>query len=180
MGRRAALCFLFVGVIVGGVFIIFAMAGWRAPDMRPDEKFEFQFGRGSGWHGLDVVRITSDGSASYEYQSESDVWRRKVFEIDADVLEALREKINSVNVMDMQRSYSNPSIADGTQWCLLVRIDGRTKSVYFNNKFPDEIRNLAAFVDETILEPFADPVDAVTVPSWHHRKHETPLWTSIR
>ena len=45
----AALSLIFVPIDLGG------------PDVfQPDPLFELQFGRGSGWHGLDLLRITSD------------------------------------------------------------------------------------------------------------------------
>lgn len=35
----------------------------RPDSIQPDEKFELQFGQGRGWHGLDVLQITSEGKA---------------------------------------------------------------------------------------------------------------------
>jgi hypothetical protein len=46
--------------------------------------------------------------------------------------------------------------------------------------FPPSIRKFAAFVDQTILEPFADPLDPEIVPARHHHKHEKEIWASIQ
>jgi hypothetical protein len=152
-----------------------------APPFIPrDEKFDFQLGRGSGWHGLDLLRITSDGVAVYEYQTKlGGGWERKTFLVDRARLDALSDTINNLRIKDLKRAYHG-NVADGTQWCLLISIDGDTKSVYCDNNFPGPIRSLAKFVDETILEPLAGPVVAETVPERHYREHEKEIWASIR
>lgn len=147
--------------------------------IQPDEEFELQFGRGSGWHGLDLLRITSDGNAVYEYQAERDIWKRKSFVVNEATLVALRKTINDLNIWGMDH-HDDGSTNDGTQWCLLIRIDGKSKAFYFDNHFPNRIRQLADFVDQAILEPFAVPVVAEVVPARHHRKHEKELWQSVR
>lgn len=150
------------------------------PDaLRPDENFELQFGRGSGWHGLDVLRITSDRRAVYEYRTELGIWERKRFAVDAKGLADLRGAIDTLNPWDMERAY-HADVCDGTQWAFFVCVDGTSKSIYFNNHFPGAIKQFADFVDRAILQPFADPLKAQTVADRHHRKHEKELWESIR
>src|SRR5262245_25938730 len=102
-------------LLVGGVYV------WRvgSPDrIIPDEKFELQFGRGSGWHGLDLLRITSDGNAWYEYQEILGEWQRKRFHVGAKQIQELREAIDTLDLWELARSY-HADVADGTQWCLL-------------------------------------------------------------
>lgn len=145
----------------------------------PEKKFEFQFGRGSGWHGLDLLRITSDGTSEYEFQESQGEWRHKAFVIPAKQVEDLREAINRFGILDLNRHYHG-GVHDGTQWCLLIKVEGESRSFYFDNNFPGPIRKLAGFVDQSVLEPFAAPVQATIVPTRNHRKHEKEIWASIR
>jgi hypothetical protein len=80
----------------------------------------------------------------------------------------------------MERVYDNTRIADGTQWCLLIKTGGESKSIYCNNRFPRPIEELAAFVDEAILEQVAGQVAAVLYPAGETRRHERELWASIK
>ncbi len=163
-------------VVATGPYLFWYADRTRIP---ADEKFDLQFGRGSGWHGLDLLRITSDGRAEYEYQADHGEWRRKTFVVPEHQLTKLRQEITELNPWGMDRAYHR-NVADGTQWCFLVRIDGKSKSVYFDNNFPNAIRRFADVIDQTVLVPFADPVEAEVVPQRHHRKHEKEIWASIR
>lgn len=91
----------------------------------------------------------------------------------------LRRAINVMNIGAMERAYHG-QVVDGTQWILLVRVDGKEKSVYFDNNFPKSIRTFSSFVHQAILEPLADPVESEVVPARHHRKHEKAIWASIQ
>jgi hypothetical protein len=151
----------------------------RGPPITADATFEFQLGQGSGWHGLDLLKIPADGMAVYEYQPQRGKWFRKRFSVDKGRLEALIEKIKALNILDMERWYTS-GIADGTQWCILIKSGGQQKSIYCDNKFPQPIKDLAAFVHETIIEPLGGRVEAVVVPEREHHNHEKEIWASIR
>ncbi|MSU78602.1 MAG: hypothetical protein EXS16_10980 [Gemmataceae bacterium] len=148
--------------------------------MQPDEVFELQFGRGSGWLGLDVLRIVSKSEASYEYRVDGGDWHRKKFKLNDAEMASLRNAITQMNVWAMERAYSRPERADGTQWVLLVRENGKSRSVYFDNNFPEAIRNFAEFVDQKIIVPYADTLNPTVVPERHHLKHQKAIWESIR
>jgi hypothetical protein len=128
----------------------------------PDETWEFQFGRGSGWHGLDLLRITSDGRSEFEFQTDVGAWQRKTFVVPNEQIDALRQKINALGILDLDKTYHG-NVQDGTQWCLLIKTEGKARSFYFD-----------------ILAPFAEPVAGVRVPTRHHRQHEKEIWASIR
>jgi hypothetical protein len=55
-----------------------------------------------------------------------------------------------------------------------------TKSIYCNNRFPRPIEELAAYVDEAILEQVAGQVAAGPYPAGGNRRHERELWDSIK
>jgi hypothetical protein len=115
----------------------------------------------------------------YEYQTEQGGWERKTFFVDKQAMEALIGKINSLKIMELDRAYHG-NVADGTQWCLLIKSNGKAKSVYCDNRFPERIEQIAKFVHETVIEPFGGKADAGAVPPWDHRKHEKEIWESIR
>jgi hypothetical protein len=171
---------VFVVVAIAAVALFAASYDWRGPDTsQPDPNLELQFGRGSGLSGLDLLRVVSDGTASFEFQTEEGDWRRKRFHLDANAMADLRAEIDKLRIMELAPKYQ-ADLCDGTQWCLLLRIDGKTKFVYFNNSFPDEIRKLSDYVDNVILGQFAEPVPSRAVLPWQHRQHEETLWASIR
>ena len=180
MKRKRA--WLSLGILVLAVTAAsFAFSFFRTEreTLPPDSKFEFQFGRGSGWHGLDLLRITSNGQAEYEFQTTAGEWRRKTFLVPEKQIVDLREAINDLGILDLRKSYHG-DVADGTQWCLLIKEEGKARSFYFDNSFPAPIQKLADFVDRTILEPFADPIEGKLVPARHHREHEKEIWASVR
>jgi hypothetical protein len=170
------ICLLAVTAVAFG----WGLYSWGRPDpLEPDAQFELQFGRGSARHGLDVLRVTSDGNAVYEYQPDLNVWERRRFRLGVQALADLRKAIDDLDPWSMPAVY-RANIADGTQWILLIRVEGREKAVYFDNNFPDAIQRLADHIDHRIIAPLADPVPPESVPSWHQRKHEKELWEAVR
>jgi hypothetical protein len=160
--------------------VVVAICGWTDSEpIGPDQEFELQFGRGSGWHGLDLLRVASDGRATYEYQPQWGTWIRKTFVVDIERMRELRAAVNDLNVWGMQRAYSR-GVADGTQWIVLIRVEGKSKSVYFDNKFPVRIKRFADYVDNAILKPLADPVEPIIVPTRLHGQHTKEIWASIK
>jgi hypothetical protein len=140
--------------------------------------FWFQLGQGSGWHGLDLIRITADGRVSYEYRT-SEGWTRKRFTINQKMVQSLKEKINALGIRNLKRAYHRP-IADGTQWCLLIKEDDPPKSIYCDNQFPKPVVDLAEFVHENIVEPNSNMLKGVIVGERDHEMHEKELWNSIK
>jgi uncharacterized membrane protein YfcA len=177
---EAFIAYVHVGLIViGSILLVQSIWQEKRPILVQDETFEFQLGQGSGWHGLDLLKITADGKAVYEYQSSRGEWERKTFFVDKASMDALICKINSLKIMELDRAYHG-DVADGTQWCLLIKSNGRAKSVYCDNNFPERIEKLAAFVHETIIEPFGGKAEARAVPPRECRKHEKEIWESIK
>jgi hypothetical protein len=146
--------------------------------LHPDDTFEFQFGQGSGWHGLNLLKVTADGRATYEYQADRG-WSRKTFVVGDRGLEHLVEKINALRIFGLPRAY-HADVADGTQWCLLIKTGGRRKAIYCDNYFPAELRELAAFVHRDVVVGAGGLAEPVAVPRWCWRQHEQEIWSSIR
>ncbi len=162
--RYASLALVALIVLAGAALASLWYRHGEPDAIQPDETFELQFGRGSGWHGLDVLRITSDGKAVYEYQTDLGIWERKRFALDAEVLADLRGAIGTLNPWEMDREY-HANVCDGMQRVLLIRVEGKSKLIYFNSQFPDGIKKFAGFVDRNILQPFAGPVEAEIAPA---------------
>lgn len=161
-------------LLLSFVFWIF----WPRSDPDSGVDFWFQLGQGSGMHGLDLIRVTADGGVSYEYLSSSG-WARKRFSIDQKMIQSLKEKIDHLGIQNLKPAYHRP-IADGTQWCLLIKGDGRPKAIYCDNNFPKPVVDLAEFVHKNILEPNATNIEGEIVTDRQHERHEKELWNSIR
>jgi hypothetical protein len=148
------------------------------PLLALDDTFEFQLGLGSGWHGLNLMKISADGTAVYEYQTYPG-WSRKTFTVGRPGVERLVERINALKILGLHRAY-HAHVADGTQWCLLIKTGGRRKAVYCDNYFPAEVRELATFVRRDLVDPASSKAAPVAVPAWACRQHEKEIWASLR
>jgi len=147
-----------------------------------DSTFEFQLGQGSGLHGLNLVKITAAGEGFYDYPLDDIKWQQWKFHVDNQTMEKLVEKINNLKIMNMKRVYEDPNVADGTQWCLLIKGNGNAKSIYFNNKFPDQIKQLADYVHNTVMGPMrqSGKVKSGPLPEEEFLKHQREIWDSIQ
>ncbi|MFI5380547.1 MAG: hypothetical protein ACHRHE_14720 [Tepidisphaerales bacterium] len=140
-----------------------------------DSTFEFQLGQGSGWHGLDLIKITADGKAVYQYESSSNVWSRKTFQLTAVEMQSLADQVNELKIVALD-DYYKANIHDGTQWCLLVKSQGHLKRIYCDNRFPRRIEKLAAFVHEKIIDRAGAKAVAISVPRDQVRDFEAEVW----
>jgi hypothetical protein len=103
-----------------------------------------------------------------------------MFAIDEEEVQALRDKIAELGISRLENQYREPKVADGTQWCLLIQEAGKSKSVYCDNQFPEEMIALADFVHGLVIEPYAAKIEEEHVSSSEHRKQEKKLWESIQ
>jgi hypothetical protein len=124
----------------------------------PDQPYRIELGRGSGWHGLNTIRITEDGTATlfrlvtehrkasiHQYTETTEV------ELPADVVVEILAAVDESGVMELDRQY-HAEVHDGTQWVLLVQQGDWEKSVYCNNRFPKPMVRFAESLD-AILDP---------------------------
>ncbi len=140
-----------------------------------DSTFEFQFGQGGGLQGLDVIKITADGKAVYEYQSSPGTWSRKTFQLTSADMRSLVDKLNELKIIALD-DYYTAHTHDGTQWCLLVKSQGHLKRIDFDNRFPRRVETLAVFVHEQIIDRGGAKASAVLVPQDRVRKFEAEVW----
>jgi hypothetical protein len=161
----------------------------------PDLPYHIELGQGSGWHGLDTVRITSDGMVVlfrshhvylprhplFFWQTEMHVfyWETATFQLDKDAQQAVLQAIADCQLLKLHKTYS-ANIADGTQWVLWIKQSDKEKSVYFDNHFPKEICDFAKRLDEILHQGGRTHVQWRKVPASKERLHEKQLWESIR
>lgn len=172
-------------LVVAAAFV--AVLIWRfmftEPAIRPDpaEGWRIQFGRGSGWHGLDTVKIASDGTVVLHRLNRGErvfQWEATSFTLPPNALAKVFASIEKNHLMDMERKYQ-AHVADGTQWIFWIRQQGTVKSVYFNNEFPGAIEKFADDLDQILAE------NGLGSAVWRsvlerERQHERELWDSIK
>jgi hypothetical protein len=184
---------LVVLVPLCGVGALFVSCRTTRPDTSPPfslgetEAFRLEFGRGSGWHGLDTVKVDSGGETVLHRlkreqwgNSYRQVWETTRLKLSsADVKELVR-KVNSIGLLKMNKAYHDENLVDGTQWVFWVRQGSNEKSIYFNNFFPHEITEFAQYLDELLGNCGLTTAQWQLVPDSEARQHEKEIWSSIR
>ena len=137
--------------------------------------FRLELGRGSGLYGLDTLSISDTGTVLAHKHVNSGI-EQTSFSITPAEIAAILSLVESKRIMSLDREYHDERIADGTQWVLLAKQGEELKSIYCNNRFPDEITGLATELDSILniknrkLEWTAATVNEV----------ETRLWDSLK
>jgi hypothetical protein len=149
--------------------------------------YRIEFGRGSGWHGLDTIKIRQDGTVtlhrlSREYigQVANDFVETATLQLRPESLARVREAVDGTGVLGLYREYHEPDVADGTQWVLWVQQGEGETSVYCNNYFPKAIVRFADALDGILAEGGLGEVEWHRVPDAEARNHERELWDSIK
>jgi antitoxin component YwqK of YwqJK toxin-antitoxin module len=127
--------------------------------------FAFVLAQGSGWHGFNTLRVSADGKCEYRYFFCSgsvsplgqiyrrQVWRKAVFQLTDDLQRALRDALSAADLFSLADQYANQRIADGTQWEIRLRAEGKEKRIWCSNEFPEPLRQLSRTIRGQILEP---------------------------
>ena len=159
-------------------------------DDRPPMSFDarkpyrLEFGRGSGWHGLDTIAI-EDGKVILHRLGEDKkgntggIWVSGTMQIPKDATERIVKTIVDLDLLEMNRSY-HADIADGTQWIFWLTQDGQEKSIYFDNHFPKAIQEFARSLDEELAKAGLAKAEWSRVPDEERRSHENRIWDSIK
>ncbi len=150
--------------------------------------FVVELGRGSGWDGLDIVQVDETGTAWMQRRTSrlvEDVIQIRQEEAILPLPEAKKltivEKVNDLKLTTMARSYSDPVIADGTQWVLWIQQGSSGKSVYLDNVFPAPFKEFAGFLDEVLKEAGQASVTWKPLPvNERSTPQEKLLWSRIR
>lgn len=150
------------------------------------QPFWLEFGRGSGWHGLDTIKIDQTGRVvlhRMKFTQRANVnnlsWEVATLQVPADVVAEVLRAVESNGLMGLHKAY-HENIADGTQWVLGIKQGEREKSVYFDNRFPRAITAFAEQLDAILTRAGLDRVERQPVPERDSRKHEKELWDSIK
>lgn len=156
----------------------------------PTQPFSLVFGRGSGWKGLDTIRVDQSGSVivhrkKYELKDgrHSLSWEVATVQLSAESLAEVLKAVESNRLMQLHREYSPPpyvEIHDGSQWALWIKQGEQEKSVYFNNNFPRQIMSFAEQLDGILARAGLDNAQWQPTPDQDFRAHEQDLWNSIR
>jgi hypothetical protein len=163
-------------------------SGSVEPDDRPPfqidpaQPFRLELGRGSGWHGLDTIRIDQQGKAILYRQKlveQQATWENATFQLRPDAVAEVLKSVEANGLMHLHRAY-HADVSDGTQWVLWIKQGEREKSVYFNNLFPRSITRFAEQLDGILAAKGMMRADWQPVPPAEHRKHERELWDSIK
>lgn len=155
------------------------------PDTRPafvldpSKPFVIELGRGSGLDGLDIVKVTETGSVElYRIAGGQHVESASLRLSKADVSK-LVSLANARQLTGMGRGYSDPNIADGTQWVLWMEQSPSEKSIYFNNSFPPQITAFADGLDALLRDAGSGTVTWRPVPKQQGIDLQTALWARV-
>lgn len=167
------------------VFATVGCSGRPALRIDPTQPFRIEFGRGSGWHGLDTIKIDQGGSvvlhrAKREQRDGANhqSWETTTIQLQPDAVADVVKAVDANNVLGLNKAY-HANIHDGTQWVLWIKQGNREKSVYFNNSFPREITEFAKQLDGILANAGLERAVWKPVPTGEARPHEREIWDSI-
>jgi hypothetical protein len=143
----------------------------------PKKPWVIEFGRGSGWHGLDTAKLDQDGRLIL-YRLREDRWETAAAQLPPGTVAEVLEAVKANRLLELDRAY-HAAVCDGTQWVLSVRQGDREKALYFNNHFPDPIVGFAERFDAVVAGSVGPALRWRAVPSAWARDHERELWQSI-
>jgi hypothetical protein len=142
--------------------------------------FVVELGRGSGWRGLDIIRIDQTGSVEMQRVGRDANMESAALRLPAADIEKLVDLINAHQLTSMARTYSDPGVADGTQWVLWIQQSPADKSIYCNNAFPKQITAFAGDLDALLQTAGAGSVVWSAVPRQKALDQQSALWDRIR
>ena len=129
--------------------------------------------------GLNTLIIHEHGTVTLYRLGEFDTWETGKLLLSSDDVNMILENMTNMHLMSLHREY-HAMVHDGTQWVLWIQQGEQTKSVYFNNHFPQAIRDFSEFLDRLLLR--RGLLDVSWEPDQGHewRHHEHALWESIQ
>jgi hypothetical protein len=183
--RRWLLIAVALAVVGGGVYLLAVRNDSPAFTIDRTQPFWLEFGRGSGWHGLDTIKIDQTGRVvlnRVKSECKEDVtvlsWEAATLQLSPEAVAEVLKAVEANDLMGLRKEY-HEDIHDGTQWVLWTKQGKREKSVYFNNNFPRRIKAFAEQIDTILARSGLDKVAWQPVPEQDSRQHERELWDSI-
>ncbi|MCP4113680.1 MAG: hypothetical protein GY749_50500 [Desulfobacteraceae bacterium] len=159
----------------------------RKIDFDPSKPYRLEIGRGSGWLGLNTIKIEENGSVAVyilkEEQREDVIYsycENGLLKLAEEDMRIIADKIAELEILDMDRSYYAEGISDGTQWIFWIQQDKKQKSIYFSNHFPKKIQDVAVFIDEILENAGYKEIEWKRIPDREIRFHEIDIWNSIK
>ena len=149
-------------------------------ELDPASDYQIEFGRGSGWHGLDTVKVGQDGSVLlHRMKREYDLWENATMRFSEASLAKLNKAVEANDLMNLHKAYHG-DVHDGSQWVLWIKQGSKEKAVYFNNHFPNAIVQFARTLDEVLADSGFAKLTWQQVPTAESRQHEREIWQSIK
>jgi hypothetical protein len=155
----------------------------------PDQPFRLDFGRGSGWHGLDTIKIDETGGVvlhrmkdELRKDEKGDIivlsWETTTLRLQPDALAEVRKAVESNALTKLHKKYYVDRVADGSQWVLWLRQGGREKSSFFSNYFPPAIKRFAKELDRILEAAGLGNAEWHPIPPEESGVHDKDLWQS--
>jgi hypothetical protein len=152
------------------------------PDTRPAfvldpaKPFVIEFGRGSGLHGLDIIKVDQTGAVELSRVTGGQNVESASLRLSSADVRALVQLVNTNQLTSMGRTYSDPGVADGTQWVLWIEQAPSQKAVYFNNSFPSQITAYANGLDALLQKAGLNAAKWTPVPKQQGIDQQNALW----
>jgi len=141
--------------------------------------FVIELGRGSGWHGLDIVTVNQTGAVELRRIASDGSVEGASLQLSGSQVKELVDLVNSSHLTAMGRSYSDPNVEDGTQWVLWIQQSPSEKSIYFNNSFPGKITGFADQLDAELQKAGLSGVSWTPVAKQQAADEQKALWARI-
>lgn len=174
-------------VVLVGIYCLAVQSTAPAFTIDSTQPFYLEFGRGSGWHGLNTVKIDQTGRVTLhrmlsEHQQGVIVqtWEVATIQLSPVAVAEVLDRVEANDLIALRKVYRRKNIADGTQWVLWIKQGDREKSVYFTNQFPSAITRFADQLDEILARAGLGSVAWQPAPGRESRQHERELWESIK
>jgi hypothetical protein len=170
-------------LVIAVALVVAGCSGRVERDDRPaftidrTQPFWLEFGRGSGWHGLDTIKLDKTGGVVLHRMKSTMSWEVAALQLPPEAIAEVLKAVESNGLMRLHKAY-HADIHDGTQWVLKIKQGEREKSVYFNNSFPAAITRFAEQLDAILARGGLDRVAWRPVPGREARQHEKGLWDS--
>lgn len=175
------LLLVFVALLVGCDHVTHVVE----PDTRaafvldPTKPFVIELGRGSGLNGLDIVKVDETGTVLFTRFEGRPKPETASLQLSNAELASLVSLVNTNQITSMGRTYTDPAIADGTQWVLWIEQPQSQKSIYFNNAFPSPIVEFSEGLNTLLHDAGAPDVTWQVLPEDEALKQQHELWARI-
>lgn len=143
-----------------------------------NKPFVIEFGRGSGMHGLDIIRVDHSGQANltrFERRATPD---STTLQLTDQQVKKVIAFANTSRLTSLAKSYMT-NVEDGTQSVLWIEQGTSQKAIYFNNAFPKEITTFADQLDGILNEAGLPNATWTAAPIEEAKERHAALWKRV-